>query len=275
MKIDSHQHFWIYQPSEHGWINDHMSVLKRDFLPQHLLPLLAEQGYEGCVAVQAAQSTQETEFLLDMASKYDFIRGVVGWIDLQSPDLATQLSRYEGHAKLKGFRHIVQDEPDDRFLLRPAFIQGVKTIQAAEYTYDILIYARHLEVTHAFLQAFTEPRFVIDHAAKPDIRHHEIATWTTGMRKLAVYPQVYCKLSGLVTEADWSRWRPADLRPYLEVCLDLFGPHRLMIGSDWPVCLLGGEYKEVISVVEDYIQQLTQTEQALILGENARTFYNL
>lgn len=275
MKIDSHQHFWIYQPAEHGWINEQMAVLKRDFLPQHLLPLLAEQGYDGCIAVQAAQSIQETEFLLDLASKYDFIRGVVGWIDLQAKDLTTQLVRYQGHPKLKGFRHIVQDEPDERFLLRPSFIQGVKAIQSAGYTYDILIYARHLAVTHIFLQAFDDPCFVIDHVAKPEIRRREIVQWKAGMRKLATYPQVYCKLSGLVTEADWRLWRPADLQPYLEVCLDLFGPQRLMIGSDWPVCLLAGEYAQVMQVVEDSIRHLSKHEQALILGENARTFYHL
>lgn len=275
MRIDSHQHFWIYQPSEHGWINDQMSVLKHDFLPQHLLPLLTQQGYGGCVAVQAAQSDQETEFLLDLADKYDFILGVVGWIDLQSSQLSHQLNAYQHNPKLKGFRHIVQDEADDQFLLRPSFIEGVKTIQAAGYSYDILIYAHHLEVTARFLAAFDDPRFVIDHIAKPDIRHGGFASWKAGITKLARYPQVFAKLSGMVTEADWQNWTTKDLIPYLDVCLECFGPQRLMIGSDWPVCLLAGSYEKVLSVVEDFISTLSVTEQAAILGGNARAFYYL
>jgi L-fuconolactonase len=275
MRIDAHQHFWRYRPETHGWISDAMAVLKQDFLPPDLEPLLRAHGFEGCVAVQAAQTLDETRFLLGLADAHPFVRAVVGWVDLLSPELESQLESFGAHPRLRGVRHIAQDEPDDGWLARPEVVRGIGTLRRLGLTYDILVYARQLPAALTLAQALPEQPFVVDHVAKPEIRAARLDPWRAGIRRLAALPHVLCKLSGLVTEAAWDRWTPADLRPYLEVVLEAFGPGRLMIGSDWPVCLLAGDYATATGVVRAFIGSLSESEQAAVLGDNAARFYGI
>jgi len=275
MRIDAHQHFWRYRPETHGWITDAMAVLKRDFLPEDLGPLLRAQGLDGCVAVQAAQSLEETRFLLDLADAHPFVKAVVGWVDLLSPDLERGLEALAAHGRLRGVRHIAQDEPDDGWLARPGVVRGIGMLGRFGLTYDILVYARQLPAALALAQALPDQPLVVDHLAKPEVRAKRLEPWRSDIRRLAALPHVHCKLSGLVTEAAWDRWTPADLRPYLEVALDAFGPERVMIGSDWPVCLLAGDYPGVLGVVQQSIGSLTEGEQAAVLGRSAARFYGI
>lgn len=274
-KIDAHQHFWQYDPQRHGWITDEMSVLKQDFMPPDLNNHLQQAGFDGCVAVQADQTTRETDFLLELAARYNFVKGVVGWLDIRAEDFADQLERYSDNPRLKGLRHIVQDEPDDRFLLRPDFLRGIKTLTEYELTYDILIFARHLPVAVEFAEKFPDQPFVLDHIAKPEIKAQKIDEWEQGIRELAKHPQMHCKVSGMVTEADWQHWSADDMKPYLDVVFDAFGSQRLMFGSDWPVCTLAASYQEVYGLIEDYLEEFTEEERAKILGGNAKRFYGL
>lgn len=275
MTIDAHQHFWIFDPVRDAWINDDMSVIQRDFLPADLAPVLQENHVNGCVAVQADQSEEETNFLLDLAGRHDFIKGVVGWVDLRSPALASRLLHFSQFPKLKGFRHIVQGEPDNRFLLREDFCRGVQALAQYDLTYDILIYPIQLPAAEEFVQRFPEQRLVIDHMAKPYIKKGDIKDWEKSMRNIARSGNVYCKISGLVTEADWQHWKPEDMKTYLNVVLEAFGPARLMYGSDWPVCLVAGNYGRVKALVTDFIASLSAAEQAAIMGGNATAFYKL
>ena len=275
MRIDSHQHFWHYSPDTHGWITDDMAVLKRNFLPPDLKEQFARHGIDGCVAVQASQSAQETEFLLDLATRYDFIRGVVGWVDLQSERLEERLTHYAQYDKLVGMRHAVQSEPDEHFLLRPEFLRGVNLLQEHDLTYDILIYERQLLATLQFVAQLPQARLVLDHIAKPKIAQQELSPWRENIRSLAEYPNVYCKLSGMVTEADWQQWQPDDINPYLDVVVEAFGPDRLMFGSDWPVCLLAASYLKVVELMDRYFASFSSDERAKIYGQNAIDFYQL
>jgi len=274
MKIDSHQHFWEYDPVRDAWIDDSMKVLKKDFMPDDLKPLLEKSGFDGCVAVQADQSEDETRFLLNLAEQYDFIKGVVGWIDFKAPGLDEQLADFSKHTKLKGFRHIIQAEPDG-FMTGKTFIEGVKKLQQTRFTYDILVFERQLEECIQFVESLPEINLVIDHLAKPDIKNRSFDEWVARMKQLSRHPNVHVKLSGMVTEADWNDWKKDDFTPYLETCLELFGADRLMIGSDWPVCLLAAEYEEVIGIVEEFANGLSQTEYDAIMGNTAKKFYNL
>jgi L-fuconolactonase len=275
MRIDAHQHFWKYNSEQYSWITDEMQVIKRDYLPTDLLPELHANGISGCVAVQALQSENETRFLLELADQFDEIKGVVGWVDLTADDLPERLSYFSQFKKLRGFRHIVQAEPDERFMLRPQFCRGIACLKEFNFTYDILIYARQLPAAIELVDKFPNQRFVIDHIAKPSIRAGELQTWSEQMRAIAKGANVYCKLSGMVTEADWQSWREEDFSPYLEVVLEAFGPERLMFGSDWPVCLLAASYKQVKSLVETYICKLPPRQQESILGLSAVKFYDL
>ena len=276
MRIDAHQHFWAYDPKEYGWISDEMPQLKQDRLPDDLAPLLSAARFDGCIAVQARQHLEETDFLLSLAADHPFIKGVVGWMDLQSDDLETTLEEYKGQNALKGIRHIVQDEPDDAFLIRPAFIRGVQLLGQQGYTYDILVFEKHLPVVVDFLERCPDQPFVLDHLGKPVIQGAPSAVWIDHIRAIAEHPNVYCKLSGLVTEADWHSWKAKDFLPYLDHVFEAFGPDRLMIGSDWPVCLLAAnDYGQVIDVVRDYLNQLDEEAKAAILGNTAAQFYNL
>lgn len=274
-KVDAHQHFWQYDPAEHVWMTDEMAAIRRDFLPPHLKPLLDQLGFDGCVAVQVRQNLEETRWLLQLAGRHQFIRGVVGWVDLRSPELARQLEEFAGNPKLVGVRHIVQVEPDDAFMLREDFRAGIARLRDCGLTYDVLIYPRQLPAAIRLVREFPHQPFVLDHIAKPPIGERKLEPWESGVRELAKSPNLYCKLSGMVTEARWKQWRPGDFRPYLDVVVEAFGPERLMIGSDWPVCTLSGTYESAMGIVMDYIAQFPAEVQAGILGGNCIQFYGL
>jgi L-fuconolactonase len=273
LTLDSHQHFWKYNPASHSWITDEMSVLRRDFLPPELEGEMARTGFDGCIAVQAAQTEAENDFLLGLADSYDFIKGVVGWVDLRSKNVGARLEHYARHPKFVGVRHIVQSEPDPNFLLQKDFLRGINILQDFNLTYDILVFPKHLNATYQFVKIFPNQPFVIDHLAKPYIKQGRIKQWEKDIRRTARCENVWCKLSGMVTEADWKTWKPNDLTPYLDIALEAFGPSRLMIGSDWPVCKLAAEYHDVMKVVIQYIRTLTPNEQTRILGLTAWEFY--
>jgi L-fucono-1,5-lactonase len=275
MTIDSHVHFWRYDAREYGWIDDSMAALRRDFLPTDVAGEMARTGIDRCIAVQARQSLEETDWLLSLADKHPYIAGVIGWVDLQAHDVRDQLERYAGNSKLVGIRHIVQSEPDDRFLVRPAFCRGISLLGDLELAYDILIYPKHLAVAAEFISRFRTQRFVIDHLAKPVIRGKELDEWERRMRVIAAFPHVYCKVSGLVTEADWKHWTPGDFRPYLDVVFDCFGPYRLIAGSDWPVCTVAAAYGSTMSILTDYLSDRSDQERAAVMGGNAERFWNL
>lgn len=275
MIIDSHQHFWQFNPQRDAWITDEMSVLKRDFLPGDLLPELKANAVNGCVAVQADQSEEETLFLLQLAETHPEIQGVVGWVDLRAPDVAERLSYFAQFPQLSGFRHVVQAEADDRFMLRDDFLRGIAALAAFGFSYDILIYPRQLPAAIELAARFPRQCFVLDHIAKPPIRSGKLHPWAELIGELAQHPNVYCKLSGMVTEADWRNWKPEHFRPYLDVVFHAFGPHRLMFGSDWPVCLLGGTYRDVKNLLISYTSLLPREQQERIFGLNAIEFYRL
>jgi L-fuconolactonase len=275
MRIDAHQHFWRYNADEFGWIDDSMSSLRRDFGPDDLKPELERAGFQGSIAVQARQSLEETRWLLELAEDSPLILGVVGWVDLCSPDVRLQLQTFAGNPKLVGIRHVVQSEPDERFLLLPEFLRGISVLEEFDLTYDILIYPQHLPVAVEFVRRSPRQRFVLDHLAKPLIKSASIHPWEAGIRELAKFPNVFSKLSGMVTEADWQNWRPEDLKPYLDIALDRFGPERLMIGSDWPVCTVAASYKQTMSVVLDYLYKYPVNVQDAVLGGNAQRFWKL
>jgi L-fuconolactonase len=275
MNIDSHQHFWQYDPRRDAWITDDMAVLKRDFLPNDLLPELAKNGVDASIAVQADQSERETLFLLECAAHCPEIAGVVGWVDLRAPNLRERLTFFSQFKKLRGFRHIVQAEPDERFLLRDDFCRGVHCLREFGFTYDILIYPKQLPAACEFADRLPEHPFVIDHLAKPLIRDRRVGQWREQMRRIAAHPNVYCKLSGIITEADWRNWSADDCRPYLDVVFEAFGPDRLMFGSDWPVCLLAGTYRRVKGLIDDYTRTLPAADREKIFGLNAVKFYRL
>ncbi len=275
MIIDAHQHFWQYDPRRHGWISDAMALLQRDFLPADLAPHLLQNHVDRTVAVQTEASLRETEFLLDLAARSERIAGVVGWIDLTSRAIVEQLQSFQGRGKLCGFRHLVQDEPDDSYLLREDVMRGIHAISDAGFTYDLLLYPRQLPAAIELVARFPNQKFVLDHCAKPIIKTRQFEPWATHIRELAKFAHVCCKLSGLITEADWSSWQPADLRPYLDLVVEAFTPSRLMFGSDWPVCLLAGEYRAVKHSIEAFAEQFSQSDRDLIFGGVAARFYNL
>ncbi len=275
MQIDSHQHFWLYEADEYPWIDDDKGALKVDYLPDDLTPLMAETGIDGTVAVQARQNLRETEFLLELADAYDYIRGVVGWVDLRAPDVAAQLERFAPHPRLVGVRHIVHDEADDHFMLGGSFLEGLAQLKTYNLTYDLLLFPRHLQVAIDFVKRFPEQAFVLDHISKPFIKDGIIEPWKSEMRQLASFDNVWCKVSGMVTEAAWKAWTQEDYRPYLDVVFDCFGVDRLMFGSDWPVCTLSGSYSEVVGIVRTYIEALSDEEKSKVMGGNAAAFYGL
>ena len=275
MKLDAHQHFWRYSPREYAWIGGDIAALRRDFLPDDLAREQLPLGFCGSIAVQARQSLAETEWLLRLADENERIRGVIGWLDLCSPELSAQLEHFAPHAKLRGVRHIVQDESDDAFMLRDDFLRGIAQLTQWGLTYDILIFPRHLPVACGLVQRFPEQRFVLDHMAKPRIRDGLTEPWAADIRALAAFPNVLCKASGMVTEADWERWTPGAIRPYLDVAFDAFGAERIMIGSDWPVCALAASYADTIGIVMDYICGLSPAEQGQVWGRTAQSCYHL
>lgn len=275
MIIDAHQHFWNYSPSKHAWISDAMAVLKRDFLPSDLSKIYEKNSVTGCVAVQADGSEEETNFLLQLAEENDFIKGVVGWVDLRDQQVEDRLSHYQSFAKLRGFRHVVQDEPDPNFMLRDDFRRGLKALEGFGYTYDILVYPHQLDAAIKTVQDFPKINFVLDHIAKPDIKEARMDNWLPKINTLAQSSNICCKISGMVTEASWKNWRQRDFVPYLDAVTEAFGMDRLMFGSDWPVCLVSGNYEEVLKIVQDYYRDFSKEDQDKLYHVNVSRFYGL
>jgi L-fuconolactonase len=275
MTVDAHQHFWNYDPVRDAWIGEDMGVLRRDYLPADLQPALHANNVDATIVVQADQSERETLFLLEQAEWNPFVAGVVGWVDLRSPDLCARLQYFSEFPALRGFRHVAQSEPDDHFLMREDFVRGVAMLKQFNFTYDILIYARQLPAAIALVEKLPDQAFVLDHIGKPDVKAREIDRWAAGIRALAVNPRVYCKVSGLGTEAYWNNWRADDFKPYLDVVFEAFGVDRLMFGSDWPVCLLAGSYSQTKALVDDYVRGWPESDRAKLFGDNAARFYGL
>jgi len=275
MKIDSHQHFWIYNQKNYNWIDEGMNVLRRNFTPEQLWKEQDKIGFQGSVSVQARQTLEETRWLLELASKEDRILGVVGWVDLCSDKIEGQLVDFSSNPKLVGVRHVVHDEPDDRFILREDFQYGISLLKKYGLTYDILIFPKHLPATVEFVEKFPDQHFVVDHIAKPLIKDQVFLPWEEDIRMLAQFPNVYCKVSGMVTEADWKKWKPEGIHPYLDIVFNAFGEDRLMIGSDWPVCTLAGKYETIMWVVVNYFKQYPESVQEKIFGGNCMHFYGI
>ncbi|MEA5138981.1 amidohydrolase family protein [Arcicella rigui] len=275
MVIDAHQHFWQYDANRHAWISEEMKVIQRDFLPEDLAPILQKNGINGCIAVQADQTLAETDFLIDLAKKHDFIKGVVGWVDLRADDVDDVLEQYAEDKIVKGFRHIVQSETDIEFMLRPKFKAGISALGLFDFTYDILIFHDQLDQAIQLVKLFPDQKFVLDHIAKPDIKSGEFVTWQTNIKKLALHQNVFCKISGMVTEAEWKTWKPTDFKVYLDTVVKAFGTERLMYGSDWPVCLVAATYEEQLGIVSDYFAGFSTLEKKKIMGGNASKFYKI
>jgi L-fuconolactonase len=274
-KIDAHHHLWRYKKEDYAWIGAGMETLAKDFLPADLERELAASGIPGSIVVQARQTLQETDWLLELATNSRVIRGVVGWAPIADQELLPVLDRLEESKKLKGLRHVIQDEPDDEFMARPDFNAGIAHLKHYGLVYDILIYERHLSAAIAFVDRHPQQVFVLDHIAKPRIREHILDPWQKNIREIARRKNIVCKLSGMVTEADWSNWRAEDLQPYFEVVLEAFGPKRIMAGSDWPVCLLATTHQAWFSTVDNFIRHLSAAERELILGGVATEVYSL
>jgi len=274
MRLDAHQHFWKFDPFRYTWMDDSMRVLQNNFLPQDLEKLLKENKFDGCIAVQADQSVEETNFLLQLAEANAFIKGVVGWVDLMDEHIEQTLSKFSTYQKFKGIRHIVQAEPEG-FMLQDRFLKGISKLQDFNLTYDILIYPNQLQEAYELVQMFPNQKFVIDHLAKPLIKSNKISNWKADISKFSTHKNVSCKLSGLVTEANWDTWKADDFKPYFDVIFEIFGPKRLLFGSDWPVCLLTASYNQVVTIIENYIGSLALDDQKAIMGANTVEFYNI
>jgi len=275
LRIDAHQHFIDYTPEDYPWIGDRMRALRRSFMPADLRPLLDDLQFDGCIAVQARQTPEETAWLLQLAQGYDWVKGVVGWVDLRSPDIGSQLERLRGFVKLKGVRHVIHGEADDDFMLREDFNRGISLLRDCGLTYDLLIFEKHLPRAIRLVERYPEQPFVVDHLAKPNIKARAMRDWERHIRELAAHEHVFCKLSGLVTEADWHGWQPEDFTPYLDVAFEAFGPDRLMIGSDWPVCTASRDYLSVMNIVIHYLADHPREVRDKVLGGNCARFYRL
>ncbi|KAA5821889.1 amidohydrolase family protein [Algibacter amylolyticus] len=274
MIIDSHQHFWIYDAVRDSWIDETMSVIRKDFLPKDLKPILDANHVEGCIAVQADQSEKETEFLLQCAEQNPFIKGVVGWVDLCDDNVEARLSHFSKNKNLKGIRHIVQAEKDD-FVLGEDFQRGISKLSTFNLVYDILVFPSQLENAIKLVEKFPDQKFVLDHIAKPQISEGLNEKWVKNIKQLAAYKNVACKISGMVTETENFNWTPDQFTPFLDSIVNAFGTDRIMFGSDWPVCLLAGEYKSVLQLIENYFIDFSNEDKKLIMGRNAIKYYNL
>jgi len=277
MRIDAHQHFFDYHQhnEDYGWMSNEHAILKKDFLPTDLLPELQQANLNGSIVVQARQNLRETQWLLDLANQYPWIYGVVGWVDLCANNVAEQLEKFTIDPKLRGIRHIIHDEPDDHFMLRDDFQHGISSLQQYDLAYDLLLFPKHLSIAETLVKNFPQQRFVIDHIAKPPIKAQQFEPWKTEIQKLADYANVYCKVSGMVTEADLKNWHAADFNDYLDAVYHAFGEDRLLYGSDWPVCLLAANYQQQYEILDNYMQQYPATTQQKFFGKNAATFYHL
>jgi L-fuconolactonase len=275
--IDSHQHFWqLSKPFDYTWLNaPGLAALRRDYLPQNLELHLRQVGVDRSVFVQTQHNLEETRWGLALAEEHDFIAGVVGWVDLASENCEEQLLKFKDHPKFVGIRHVTQDEPDDDFIIRDGVIRGLQVLEKHSVPFDLLFYVKHLQHAATLAEQLPDLPMVIDHLAKPRIKDQAIDDWIENFRAAARYPNVYCKLSGMITEADWKDWSPADLRPYVETALEVFGPERCMFGSDWPVCELAGSYEQVHTALAQVLGGLGESETRQILGETAAKFYRL
>jgi len=273
--IDAHQHFWRYDPLRDGWITEEMKILQQDYLPADIEPIYRQNQISGSVAVQADPSENENYFLLELAAQHSFVKGVVGWIDFESEDLEEKLDNYSQFNLLKGFRQLLQGEKQRDSMLRPGFKKGLGLLKKYGYSYDLLIMPDQLAYAEQLVASFPGQRFVIDHLAKPHIKQWIISEWKMCMKKFAPYQNVYCKISGMVTEANWEYWEEYDFRPYIDVILETFGTKRMMFGSDWPVCLLAGNFDDVKQIADDYFNSFSLSEQSDFFGANAMSFYQL
>ena len=274
-RIDAHQHFWKFNSGRDSWITEDMAVIRKDFFPEDLRPVLQQNEFDGCVAVQASQSEEETNFLIRLAKQYNFIEGVVGWIDLQADNITERLEHYKTASIVKGFRHVLQGEPQRDLMVQPKFKRGIAALERYNFTYDLLIFPDQVNFSSELVSALPHQKFVIDHIAKPYIKRKEIEQWKNDMQAIAAHPNVFCKISGMVTEADWKEWKKEDFRPYVDVVLNAFGVDRIMFGSDWPVCLVAASYEEMVGIVKDYFTTFSKQEQEQFFGINATRFYNL
>jgi len=275
-KIDSHQHFWRYDPIRDNWITSDMTVIARDFLPGDLLPILQKNGIDGSILVQTCHMEEDNRFMLELAEQNDFIKGVVGWINLQSIKVEDKLKYYhDRYPKMKGFRHVLQADPDDQLMLRDSFKRGISLLNKYGFTYDILIYPKHLKYAALLVAEFPDQKFVLDHLAKPRIKTKEIGEWKRDIEALSKYQNVYCKVSGMLTEADWHSWKTEDFTPYLDTVFNAFSINRVMYGSDWPVCKLAGGYNRAMEILQIYTSRFSEKEQNQFFGGNAIEFYNL
>ena len=274
MIIDSHQHFWNYNPERDTWIDESMQVLKKNFLPKNLKPILINNGIDGCISVQADQSYQETEFLLKCASNNKFIKGVVGWVDLCSPNLEKKLEKYTSDKMFKGVRHIVQSESPE-YLLRKDVKSGISKLSKFNLTFDLLVTPIQLQSAIKLVKIFPNQKFVLDHIAKPRISEPLNKTWVSDIINLSKYSNVFCKISGLVTETKGYNFSETDFLPFLDVIFKYFGFDRIMYGSDWPVCLLAADYKKVLEIISNYLMSYDSKIREKIMGTNAKIFYNL
>lgn len=273
--IDAHQHFWRFDSVRDSWIDDSMKLIQRDFLPPDLEPLLRQNGFTGCVVVQSDQSATENDFQLANADQHDFIKGVVGWVDLQAENVEERLDYYSQFKKLKGFRHVLQSDPKRDLMLQPSFKHGISLLSKYGFTYDLLIFPDQLKYATELVKQFPDQPFVLDHIAKPPIKSGDVEAWKYDIIKLAGNRNVYCKISGMVTEADWQHCKQEDFKPYLDVVVNAFGVERVMFGSDWPVCLVAASYHKVFTIVQQYFSSFTKNEQGKFFGGNASRFYKL
>ncbi len=272
--IDAHQHFWKYHPQNHAWINDDMKIIQKDFLPADLSKILTDQKVKGCISVQVDQTKEETAFQIECAHHNPFIKGVVGWIDLLNPLIEKDIEAYKEKNIVKGFRHILQGT-EKGFMLQPNFINGLKQLSKNHYTYDLLIYANQIQEAIELIKVVEDLPIVLDHIAKPSIKTKSIEDWKKDIKSLAKYPNLYCKISGMVTEADWTTWKSEDLKPYLDIVVEAFGVDRLLFGSDWPVCLVASSYERWLNTIKDYFKEFSISEQEKIFALNCESFYTL
>ncbi|MAH75830.1 MAG: amidohydrolase [Opitutia bacterium TMED102] len=275
MRIDSHQHFWIYDPEQYPWMTDELSAIRADHLPNDLRAEFDQVGLDGSVAVQARQSLEESRWLLELADQNELIKGVVGWVDLRSDSVEEQLAEFAVHPKFVGVRHVVQDEPNANFMLLPEFVRGIAKLKAFGLSYDILIFPKQLPAAIELVKQFPKQPFVLDHIAKPIIKDGVISPWDKQIRELAKFENLTCKVSGMVTEANWTGWQPTDFRPYLDVVFEAYGEDRVMYGSDWPVCKLAGSYRQVYGLAEEYVSSFSAEAREKFFGGVASAFYGL
>ncbi|HEX2846563.1 MAG TPA: amidohydrolase family protein [Chitinophagaceae bacterium] len=275
LKIDAHNHFWKFDPVKDSWITEEMDIIRRDFMPADFFPVLQQHGFDGCIVVQSDQSEKENDFQLKNAAQYGYIKGVVGWVDLQSPQVEERLAYYRSFPVMKGFRHILQGEADRALMLKPAFKQGIGLLEKYGFTYDILIFPDQLKYAEELVAAFPRQKFVVDHIAKPDIKTGSSNNWKQEIHALAAHDNVFCKISGMITEADWKQWKKEDFTPYIDTVVEAFGTGRIMYGSDWPVCKVAASYSKTLEIVSQYFCRFSAAEQAAFFGGNACSFYHL